>query len=366
MLHMKRASAFCLLFALFAAIVSPAHAKDDKPDFTLPSLADFTGRQWDAIELGKSTASSIKDHYKIAKRGNAIPWSLMISTPKGSGDRLNVLFGGRDDKNDVATAILIRYDSSPTLDSIKHEFGHAGVSYYQPERNTGWLIHEYPDKGVVLFVDNHSGAYTVSAVLLVPPAILTEGVLDFSPDATLIVPVVDIHAGERRLMLFGSVDVTTSLSGMTMSDIERSNLRDDLRRATAGGAMLYQEYAPGSCVADIHASFKEDKGDCIDVTVTIDGPSPYGQIHVVGQSSTVFKNHQRITDSASYEGVFNDALGKAQQGFAQAMRAMGPPSPQVMQQIAFDSAFNRLRIATLSTQGIHATPPPGSLWAVAK
>ena len=366
MLHTKRASAFCLLFALFAAVVSPAHAKDDKPDFTLPSLTDFTGDHWDAIQLGKSTPSDIKDHYKIAKHGNVIPWSLMISTPKGSGDRLNVLFDGGDDKKDVATAILIRYDVSPTLESIKHEFGHAGVSYYLRGRNTGWLIHEYPDKGVVLFTDIHTGSYTVPAVLLVPPAILADGVLDLSSEATLIVPVVDVHAGEPRLMYFGSVDVTTAMDGMTMSDIEKSNLRDDLRRATAGGTMLYQEYAPGSCVADVHASYKQDKGDCIDVTVTIAGPTPYGPIQAIGQSSTTFKSHQRFTDSASYEGVFNDALGKAQQSFATQIRSLGPPSPMAMQQIAFDDVFNRLRTATISAQGVHSAPPPGSLWAVAK
>ncbi|BDI29673.1 hypothetical protein CCAX7_17240 [Capsulimonas corticalis] len=366
MKNSKRTSAFCLLALALAAIVSPAHAKDDRPDFTLPSLADFTGDQWDALQLGKSTAESVKDHYKIAKHGNAIPWSLMLSTPKGSGDRLNVLFDGGDDKKDVATALLIRYDQSPSLESIKKVFGHAGVSYYLRGRNTGWVIHEYPEKGVVLFADTHEGFFTVSTIMLVPPAILAEGCLDLSPTGTLIAPVVDVHAGEPRLMYFGNVDVTTSLDGMTVSDLEKSNLRDELRRATGAGTMIYQEYATGSCVANIHGVYKPDTGDCVDVTVTIDGASPYGPIHAVGASSTTIKQHQRVTDSANYEGVFNDALTKAQQSFALQMRSMGPPTPEEMQRIAYNDVFNRLRAATISLQGIHSAPPPADLWAVPK
>ena len=277
-----------------------------------------------------------------------------------------MLFDGPDDKKDVATALLIRYDESPSLESIKKVFGHAGVSYYERGRTTGWVIHEYPDKGVVLFADTHTGFFTVSAVMLVPPAVLTDGFLDFSSTGTLIAPVPDIHAGEPRVMLFGNVDVTTSLDGMTVSDLERSNLRDELRRATAAGTMLYQEYAPGSCTADIHAVYKPDKGDCVDVAVTIDGGSPYGPIHAVGHSGTTFKSHDRVTDSANYEGVFNDALSKAQQAFAMQMRTVGPPSPEEMQRIAYNDVFNRLRAATISIQGVHASPPPGDLWAVPK
>lgn len=309
------------------------------------------------MQIGKSTGQSIKEHYKIAKHGNQVPWSLMISTPKSSGCRVNAMFAGGDDKKDPLSSILIRYESGPTLSSFKYEMGGIGQTYYFQGRNSDWLVYAYPKKGVVAFVTNEDGSKIVAALLCVSPEIIAPGVAQLSPTLTPIVRIIDRHAGERRRMYFGSVSVKTSLDGLSMTPQEKSNLQDELRGATAGGTMLYQEYSTGSCDAQIDGKYRFDDGGSLSVSVSISGVSPYGPIEASGDSETSYEKHMDVSDSANFTIAFEEAFAKAQENFQRAMITVGPPTPEQTRIEAWNTIFNNLRGCCLNEFNVRAENP---------
>jgi hypothetical protein len=347
--------------ALLALSATAAFA--DKPEFTLPALGTFDGAHFGQLTLGTTTASDVKGQYKIDRNGGNTPWSLRVSTPKGSGYRVFTLFSGPNDHSDTLNAILIQYESGPTQDMVAQDLGDQGTPYYIPGRNSNWHVEDFADKGAVAFVNDVDRVDTVDAVMLIRPSVVQNGILNLSTEPTAIVPVVDLHAREPKVMHFGNIDVDTyELDGLHLRDSRIREIRDDIELASAQGTMIYEAYAAGTYKVEFSGDYKWDKGGSVTVTCTISGESPYGPVSAKGEETESIDKHTRVDDYDFYGDALHDARANAERNFAKAMRAAGPPTPAETRRMAWDDLFNILRQKSLTDQKVMARVPPSRLF----
>ena len=352
---MKHTQIFCLL-AVAAATAAPSFAGDLV--FTAPAYREFNNQQWGTLTLNQTTAKDVKGHYHTEGK-NDIPWSIQLTTPAGSGYKVNTLFSGKNDGSDPLHAILVRYDRGLPLADLDQSVGSEGTLAYQSRRNSDWAIDVYPDQGIVAFVNGAGTHAMASAVLLLPKDALITTTRDLEKDVTDIVPIVDPYADQPKILTIGDVEVDTELSGFDMSDMERSNLEDDLRDATARGALRYETAAPGRYTARVSGQYKADKGGRIDVTATIDGRTPYGPIRTAGEATLDVKAGGIPVDSAVYSILLRRARHSAERNLLDAIRQQGPPTPQAVQAQAWQQLLVRFRLAASNALGRAGDVPIG-------
>ena len=275
---------------------------------------------------------------------------------------MNAMFDGRDDGRDTLGGILVRYEAGPTLAQISADLAAEGRLYYEEGRHSNWFLASFADLGVVAFVNNQLGTNTVEAVLLLSPSTLSNGVLNLRTEPTPVLPIVDLHAGEPNVMKFGTVDVTASVTGLTVSDDEVLRLKGELRLAMAGGAMIYQPHAAGSYAVAIRGHYTPKAGGSVTVHCTINGGCPYGPVSATGEETDTIVAATDVAGESCYSGVLSRAREKAERALADAMLAQGPPTADDARRAAWNRLFNELRQAGLANETVPAPVAMGVLF----
>jgi hypothetical protein len=344
-------SVLILLPLCWGLMVVGAQAGDDT--FRPAPLESCDGNGWGGLHFGTVTAQAVKDHYKIDSH-NDIPWSLRLSPPGDTGVTINTLFAGKKD-TDLLEGFCMRYIPG-TLDlaTLQGDLGEDGQARYARVRYGDWWVQVFPDKGVAAFVVKTQAGTDIPQVILLPLAALPPAVHSLSATETPICVLVDPHAGEPRVMSFGTTSVTGSVSGLHGSDDFKQHLERRMVDGTAGGAMHYETNASGRYTADISGSYdpSKDRDNHIKVECTIQGTCPYGPIEATADSDARIRSnddpYRILRDTA------NDAMKKAESNFSQAMARQGPPTPDQVRASAWERLF-----VTARTEAIYAlTPAP--------
>jgi hypothetical protein len=328
-----------------------ARAGDDT--FRPTPMETCDGSGWGGLHFGAVNAQAIKDRYKIDSH-NDIPQSLRLSPPGDTGVTINTLFAGKKD-TDALEGFCVRY-APGTLDlaTLQGDMGEDGQARYARERYGDWWVQVFPDKGVVAFVVKTPSGTDIPQVLLLPTAALPPAVHSLSVTETPIGVLVDLHAGEPRVMLFGTTLVTGSVSGLHGTDDLKQHLERRMVDGTAGGAMHYETSASGRYTADISGSFdpSKDRDNHVKVECTIQGTCPYGAIEASADSDAHIRSsddpYRILRDTAA------DAMSKAESSFSRAMARQGPPTPDQVRASAWERLFVMAR-----TEAVYAlTPAP--------
>lgn len=336
-------SAVSTLFAMMICLgLTAGTARAGGIAFRAAPLGTDDGVGWSGLRFGATTPQAVKDRYQI-DTNNDIPHSLRLSQPDAAGVTIHALFAGKKD-TDPLEAVSLRYaPGALDLGALQGDMGEDGQPRYPRERFQDWWVQVFPDKGVAAFVLHTPTGTDVPQVLLLPRAALPQAVRGLSADVTPVGVLVDPHAGEPRVMSFGTTLVTGRLSGLSGNDLLNLRIERRMVDGIAGGAMRYVYGAPGRYTADISGSFDRGKGGRVKVECRIEGAGPYGEVDASSHS----ESRLRSGDDAgrvSYDTAL-DAMSKAESSFAEAMARQGPPTPDQIRAAAWDHLFQAARLA---------------------
>lgn len=326
---------------LLCAAYAPARAG---ATFRPPPLSVCDGTGWGSLHFGVTTPKQIKSDFAIDLH-NDIPRSLRLSQPADIGEQVNVLFVDKKDTDPLEAICLRPSPGALTLDALQAQVGESGQTRYSRTRSQDWWVEIFPTHCIVAFVLATPNGAEVRQVLLLPRAAMPQVVPDWSVTGTPLVPLIDPHAGEPRVMSFGSTLVTGSISGLPGNDRLKSVLERRMVDGIAGGAMRYAVGAGGSYETNLQGTLKDGKGD-VTVECTIKGDGPYGPLSATashtGSVRTKDDPWQITTDTAE------KALSTAETNFARAMAASGPPTPDQVRLSAWEQLFQNMRQAAAS------------------
>ena len=330
-------AALAALFLLGAPSLS-ARAGDT---FRPPPLSACDGTGWGSLRFGASTPKQIKSNFDLDSH-NDIPRSLRLSQPADIGEQINVLFIDKKDTDPLDAICLRPSPGALTLEALQAQVGENGETRYPGTRSEDWWLEVFPAHSIAAFILATPNGAEVRQIVLLPHAAMTMVAAGWSATQTPILPLIDPHAGEPRVMSFGSTLLTGSITGFRDSEHLKSVLERRMVDGIAGGAMRYAVNAGGSYETNLSGTLKDGKGD-VTVECTIKGDGPYGPLSATGShtGSVRVKDDpwQITTDTAEH------AMSEAETNFAHAMAASGPPTPDQVRAVAWDQLFQNLRQA---------------------
>ncbi len=333
-----------LLMAVFLiATVNPVEADSHLPQFTPGSFAECTGQGWSGLYFGQTTPKDVKSEFDINKH-NDIPHSLRLAAPRSANVIVHALFAGKEETSPLA-AIYVDYDQRlPYLDAIQTDVADPGTAYYPHTRYEDWWVQVFPKQGIVAYVIN-PGAPQVEAIMVCPPTAVTNALEDYTTDKPPISKWGDTQQKDPRVMLFGTVDVTSKTTGMDIIEDTQSAIESDLKSDTAGGEIRYWNDGPGSYTVHLSGNYDLNKGGIIDADAKIVGPGPFGTITAEGTGSSDIPAN--TSDFARYaKDAASTARAKAQSEFADSMKRAGPPKLDVFREQAWSDLSDRLRVTS--------------------
>lgn len=344
--------------AVISALASAAQAKN--PEIAPAPLGTCDGTKWSGLMLGKTSARDIKSQFKTGR--SDLPMSLELAQPRGTAQKIFVLFSDKHDESPVA-ALLLRYSNDgPDLADLRRAVGVPEQDYYQTGRLENWKIATFPSKGIVAFELTASDRQTVPVIMLCSPGSIAAACRGLSRTVQPVVERLDPHANEPREMTFGIASVSTDLKGLELKDGEKQRLERTMIDTTAGGTMRYAYGARGSYITTVTGSFTRDKGGSLSVTSTISGYGPYGLVTSTGSAYKSLPAQKTLADlysdanSNNYTVALYEALEKSSAAFRSAMLASGSPPIETLRLQKWQQLQERLRSSLPAT--FAAAPAP--------
>ncbi|CAN5635303.1 hypothetical protein BH11ARM2_BH11ARM2_28430 [soil metagenome] len=321
-----------LLFALL-----PLLAQD-----TLRSeaITRFDGQRWAGIRLNRDTDADIKRVFRTEK-GAVRPEALKIVTDQPRDVRVDTLLDGRGGKA-VVRAIRVEYMfGAPKLSELEDAYNERGEELYLPGRNDDWSLVSFPKQGVLVF----SLKGLASVFYLASPEGIARATGDFRDRPTPVVPVPDPGAGWDQTVTFGDSSVTLFIGDNAPGDFDeggRRRMRDavsDSLEGVRGRGLRYARRDRGTIAASVRTSKFDDDGstDCT-VALSLTSTTPYGKIE-----KTVSRNRKirpRYRDAIL--NLTDDAMDALKIEVANAIRHMGPPSPERTREDAMQRLYGAL------------------------
>ena len=332
-----RLLALLFVVALPALSLMPSRAADT---FRPAPFSSLDGAGWGGLRFGVTTPNQIKARFSIDSH-NDVPRSLRLRQPADVGVEVNTLFVDKKD-TDPLEALLLRYSpGAMSLSDLQSQIGEDGAARFPRERYQDWWVQVFPRHGAVAFVLNTPDGADVRQVLLLPMGALPQVARGWSETVTPVAPLVDPHAGEARVMEFGTTLVTGSIKGLPVSDEMKLRLERRMVDSTAEGFMRYASGAGGRYETEISGNYSPDKGGDVTVSCTISGSSPYGEVHAARErTDSIDKKDDPYQD---YRDTLQKTMSDTEAAFARAMAATGPPTPDQVRDDAWAQQLQALR-----------------------
>lgn len=316
--------------AVIAAICITSSGAKAKPGPLMPqNPANFNGKTWCGLTLGEMNWKQVKKTVRLSKSGRYLHSTEAVQ-PKDSTREVDLFFSPGDAEQARLCSFLLKHTGlAPTVAEAQHNLT-APKTFYPRQRFEDWSLLTSPGKGIVFFTVNGQAP----VVMMVPPAALSRLTVHLSSTRTPILVRRDAHAGEARVMEFGTVRVNDTIRGLlSVSPTERARRESEMKDTTARGTMRYRVGAPGSYTVDVTGTGNAAEGGNLTVTATIDGNSPYGPLHVARSSSSSWPKARKPGDVYLNQANLNTYYTKAvleatvavESAFAAEMETAGPP-----------------------------------------
>ena len=315
----------CPLWILIVVSVAAS-----EPAFFQPSgFASCDGKAWSGVVFGQTTRQDLARQFRISsdKTGwrNAV---VLMAPPLDVTRYVAVLDGGG--KGAAVTAMAVVY---PAPKMISPELAGATttkpVALYDSTRNDGSHYELYEDKGILALLAGERESDGVLSVMVSKPAFIAPCMSLLSHEAIAVTPLVDNHAGQARVAVFGSTTASFDLKNATMKQGEKEKLETNLRELTASGKMQYRSGAAGSLNGRVSIQWDRARGGTVTVKLTLDGEGPYGPAHAEASSFQMLpKSDVAIQDNASlwYTAAYIEAAAKLGPVVEAALSGQSPPT----------------------------------------
>ncbi|RYG35999.1 hypothetical protein EON81_11045 [bacterium] len=300
-------------------------------------LTRFNGASWSGIRLSESTDADIKRSYRTEK-GAVRPEALKIVTDRPKDVRVDALLDGRGGKATVR-AIRVEYAfGAPTVDDLSDAFNETAEDYFLPGRNDDWKLWAFPKQGVLAF----SLKGIVSTFYLATPEGVARVLSNYRDRQTPVVPVPDPGADWDRTVVFGDSDVTLFVGENSPGDLDdstRRRIRDGVRdsiEGIRGRNIRFSDRKNGTLVATLRTGKFNDEGAAdgtvaLNLTVT----TPYGRLErSVSKSKRI---RPRYRDA--FLNLTDDALDALKTDLTEAIRRLGPPTPEKTRETAVQGIY---------------------------
>ncbi len=289
---------------LFVVAAAPGLASEIlKP----AGVATFDGKTWSGMTIGESVLSDVRKAYQTERRGRGdilsayTDRSLRFRSEKGSDTVVEAIFSSGA-KNALLCGFRVEFKSAaPTIEALGAQLGEKPQRWYAPRRGTDWWHEVFTQHGVVAVMQGDGAATRMAYLLLVLPSRVAGYVKGLSSEPTDqgANPLAAMAASSATDVLeYGSVQVTYNVKGTTIrgQDRDRLEFEQQMRSATAGGAIRYTPGAGGVYRLTITVEAYSETGGIVSADAAIEG-------NVGGRTMTA-SGHQ----SQSYTGA---AVGSA-------------------------------------------------------
>ena len=343
-------------FLLGAALMTATAWADSRPLFTPAPVATFDGRAWTGLVVGQSTWADVRPQWKTGRGTYERSTQLMLA--KDAGLRVDCLWDGPK-KGEVLSAIVLRYSgATPTGNQLARAFDadqkHTEILYPRG-RYEDWRVVRFPLRGVTAFQIRVDGAgdYTTPLLVFTSPDATARLSKPLDDHETPVAERVDPVADEPKVGEFGSAQIDfDDRIGDEVPDWARQNLRDDLRDARAGGALVWRRGATGfyKLSATSSRNKSRDRGS-VSVSSVIEAAGPYGTIHTEGSDTETWKtgDYNGPADlPAALRRAIREARRDAERKFETAMKASGPPPVSSIRQGQWSDLVALLRAPTVA------------------
>lgn len=282
------------------------------PPFQMPTLDTFDGKTWAGVQVGITTDSELKKMFKTEK-GAFRPEAIVLDKGERGGTRVEAVMQGRGGKA-LVQGFRLSWNPPEAADRLTRGFPTAPILLYPRERYEDWAIAAYPDRGIALFVTHTERNPDVESALLCSPDALRAALRGYDDRRTDVVEYRDPYEGKPKVMEFGSVGVSYSVSGIKLLDerYDRDDFEREMQRLRGGGTLRYRYGArSGSIRLSVSCSYNAAKGGRVSVTARGEGSTHYGPVSAdASNSREVGKGQTYLQYSSLASGVLRELEDK--------------------------------------------------------
>lgn len=321
------------VFAVIAVLCVIATAQVQaakKTEFIPPAINSFDGTHWGELTLNESTRANVTSAFHCD--GGSVPESVKLRKVKKSTVSVELFFAN---KKADATLLAVRVnDSQLTLPVLETSMNAVATRYFENVRYEDWFLCTFPGTFITAFANNDGKSIWVPIVMLTQEKALTF-ITGKSTKATPISSFIDPDAGKPKVLEFGNVRVTYSLTKVNIDQLkDTQNIESLAKRATAGGTIRYRPGADGVFSVSVTAAWDSKRGGTISVSDMISGQTVYGAVAGNGSSFKTIpaslKNGYSAENAELAGALFYAlALAEAQKNAEDSIRSniglQGPP-----------------------------------------
>ncbi|RYX83117.1 hypothetical protein EON83_16335 [bacterium] len=357
---MKPVFRFAPIF--LTAVMASASMAAPRPMFTPAQLATCDGTGWAGLMLGQTSFKDIRARYDTGD--GAFERSTQLTQPKNSGLRVDCLWN-KVGQDEVLSAVALRYTGvTPSSDQLQQAFdpeGNQGEALYYSGRYEDWRVVRFPQRGVTAFQLRQGENYSTPLLVLSPPNSLASLSQPLVHEETPVEERIDPMANEPKIGQFGEIIIDfVGKETDVIPPYVRSDLRDDLRDANAGGTLRWSRGAAGYYRLRVTGtdSKKKDNGS-FSVTTEIQAQGPYGPVSVTGSGTDRWKNDDGHPPSYAFDRAMKEARRDAELKFENAMLASGPPTLEAVREGHWRDLVTLLRSPQVAAPVGVGTGPTG-------